>query len=48
VWAYCGFSCGAQALGARASVTVARGLSCPAACENFSDWRLNCIRCTAK
>ena len=33
-----GFSCcGAQALGARASVVVARGLSCSAACGIFPD-----------
>ena len=37
--AHCGsFSCcGARALGARASVVVARGLSCSAACGIFPD-----------
>ena len=44
VWAsHCGgFSCcGAQALGARASVVVAQGLSCSAACGIFPDQGLN-------
>ena len=44
VWAaYCsGFSsCGAWALGAQASVVVAHGLSCSAACAIFLDQGLN-------
>ena len=37
-----GFSCcGAQALGMQASVVVARGLSCSAACGIFPDQGLN-------
>ena len=46
-WAsHCGgFSCGSWALGQGASVTVAHGLSCPAACVIFPHQRSNLYSC---